>query len=216
MRRALTCVFCLWICAACAPAGSLPPSTPTPKLTIVLNFTGPFSARAASEMKHEAGGILKEAGLHLDWLGLTEAVKTTVQDLVVVKFNGACALDPLSLNEDQADAAGDALAFTYSTEGVVQPFSEVACNRVAAVVRAALCTCDFQRADLLLGRALGRVVAHELVHILTGSQAHAREGVAKAALSGRDLIAPFLALSPIDLHRLRQIFSRHAVARAAD
>jgi len=213
MQRALICVFCLWTCAACVPAGSLPSSAPSPKLTVVLNFTGPFSAQAASEMKREASGILKEAGLHLDWLRLSEAVKTTVQDLVVVKFNGACALDPRSLNEDQMGAPGEALAFTYSSEGAVQPFSEVACDRVAAVVRSALCSCDFQRADLLLGRALGRVVAHELVHILTGSQEHAREGVAKAALSGKDLIAPFLSLSPIDLLRLGQILGLHPLAR---
>jgi len=167
-------------------------------------------------MRHEAGGILKGAGLYLDWITLSEAAKTAVQDLVVVKFNGACVLDPESLNVGKPDTRGDSLAFTYSTGGTIQPFSEVACNRVAAAVRSALCSCDFERADMLLGRALGRVVAHELVHILTRSQEHGRDGVAKAALSGRDLISPSLLLSPFDLDRLRQIFSQHPFARAGD
>jgi hypothetical protein len=167
-------------------------------------------------MEREAGGILKEAGLYLDWLPLGEAAKTAVQDLVVMKFNGACALDPGRFGEVRAGTPGEALAFTYSTDGAVQPFSEVACNRVVAAVRSALCICDFNRADLLLGRALGRVVAHELVHILTRSQEHGREGVAKAALSGKDLISPSLLLSPFDLHRLRQVFSQHSLAHAGD
>jgi hypothetical protein len=218
MQRALTCVLCLSTCAAFAPAGSIPsPSSPhTPKLTVVLNVTGAFSAQAASEMQHETAGILKEAGLNLDWLTLSEASKTAVQDLVVVKFNGACVLDPESFEEGRAGNRGEPLAFTYSADGAVQPFSEVACNRVAAAVRSALCTCDFQRADLFLGRALGRVVAHELVHILTKSQEHGPEGVAKASLSGKDLISQSLPLSAFDLHRLRQVFSQHPLAHAGD
>jgi hypothetical protein len=62
---------------------------------------------------------------------------------------------------------------------------------------------DYAQGDELLGRALGRVVAHELVHILTGSHDHGREGVAQAALSGAQLITPRLSLSPSDLERLR-------------
>jgi hypothetical protein len=63
----------------------------------------------------------------------------------------------------------------------------------------------FPKADLLFGRALGRVLAHELVHVLTGSEAHGREGVQRAALSGKDLISSALVLSPADLARLREL-----------
>jgi hypothetical protein len=62
--------------------------------------------------------------------------------------------------------------------------------------------CDFAYADLLLGRALGRVLAHEVVHILTRSGAHGHDGVAKTALSGTQLIAPELRLEPADLRRI--------------
>jgi hypothetical protein len=56
----------------------------------------------------------------------------------------------------------------------------------------------------LLGRALGRVVAHELVHMLTKSKQHGRDGVEKAALSARQLIAESLPLSIFDIDRLQQ------------
>jgi hypothetical protein len=42
--------------------------------------------------------------------------------------------------------------------------------------------------EFVLGRALARVLAHELYHILTQSENHADSGVAKAALSVADLM----------------------------
>jgi hypothetical protein len=84
----------------------------------------------------------------------------------------------------------------------VQPFSEVACDKVTSAVRSAMFGGDFGNADVLLGRALGRVLAHEVVHILSKSSAHGRTGVARTSLSGSQLIAPQLRLETEDLERL--------------
>jgi hypothetical protein len=56
-----------------------------------------------------------------------------------------------------------------------------------------------------MGRALGRVVAHELVHILTRSGNHAREGVAQTALSGKELIGAPLRLTRGEVEKLKQV-----------
>jgi len=61
---------------------------------------------------------------------------------------------------------------------------------------------DFARADLLVGRALGRVVVHEIVHMLTKSADHGRDGVFRESLSGRQLISTTLPLSAMDVDRL--------------
>jgi hypothetical protein len=61
---------------------------------------------------------------------------------------------------------------------------------------------DFTQAEFLIGRALGRVVVHEIVHMLTHSAAHGSAGVFEAALSGKQLIAPHLPLSAMDVDRL--------------
>jgi hypothetical protein len=66
------------------------------------------------------------------------------------------------------------MTFTHSRDGNVQPFIEVSCSKVAASVTSASEGEDFPRADLLFGRALGRVLAHELVQVLTGSEVHGR------------------------------------------
>jgi hypothetical protein len=89
------------------------------------------------------------------------------------------------------------------SDGVVLPFSEVVCDQVAASVRSAMFAGDYARSDQLLGRALGRVVAHELVHILSQSPAHSKSGVEMRALSGQQLIAPSLSLGWSDLQHLQ-------------
>ena len=100
-------------------------------------------------------------------------------DLVLVRFTGKCVLEPVGYLYDERGP----MAFTYSTDGVVQPFSEVACDKVTSVVRSAMSGGDFANADVLLGRALGRVLAHEVVHILSKSAcARAHRGGQDGAL----------------------------------
>ena len=84
-------------------------------------------------------------------------------------------------------------AFSFCRSGVWPP---------GAAVRPAMWGSDFAKADLLLGRALGRVVAHELFHMLSRSNAHAREGLARESLTGQQLIAPVLQFTPADFDRI--------------
>jgi hypothetical protein len=59
-------------------------------------------------------------------------------------------------------------------------------------MRTAMYGDDYAKADLLLGRALARVMAHEFIHILRNSKNHDRVGIEKPAFSGTDLIGPDL------------------------
>ncbi len=170
-------------------------------LTVVLDFKGRYSPASVEAMKQETQNILKGAGLHLDWKSRQEASESSSPDLVVVRFNGSCELPPPPLYDELGEIGP--LASTYTTDGQVQPFSDVACDRVGAFVRSGLNGGDFKKADLLIGRALGRVVAHELVHMLTGQKKHSREGVFEPGLTVEQLVAGELPLSPADIERLR-------------
>ena len=119
-------------------------------------------------------------------------------NLVLVRFKGRCVIEPAPWLLDERGP----MAFTYSTSGSVQPFSEVECDHVSEAARSAMWGGDFAHADLLMGRALGRVVAHELIHILSKSGDHGHEGVAKPALSGANLISPGFHINPADLARI--------------
>jgi hypothetical protein len=191
----LGCLRLGWICAiACLGL----PSAFGEGITIVLDFQGPRSEPSIAEMKREFAGIMKDSAMRFDFRWRSEASKEALSDLLVVRFTGKCVLDPVRYLYDERGP----MAFTYSTDGVVQPFSEVACDKVTSAVRSAMSGGDFANADVLLGRALGRVLAHEVVHILSKSGAHGRTGVARTSLSGSQLIAPELRLGAADLERI--------------
>ena len=185
----------VWICALALLAA---PSAFGEGITIVLDFQGPRSESSVAEMKREFAGIMKDSPLHFDFRSRGQTPGEALSDLVLVRFTGKCMLEPVGYLYDERGP----MAFTYSTDGVVQPFSAVACDKVTSAVRSAMSGGDFANADLLLGRALGRVLAHEVMHILSKSGAHGRTGVAKTALSGSQLIAPELRLGPDDLERM--------------
>ncbi len=185
----------VWICALTCLAV---PSAFGEGITIVLDFQGPRSERSVAEMKREFAGIMKDSALHFDFRSRSQASREDLSDLVVVRFTGKCVMDPVGYLYDERGP----MAFTYSTDGIVQPFSEVACDKVTSAIRSAMAGGDFAKSDLLLGRALGRVLAHEVMHILSKSGAHGRTGVAKTALSGSQLIAPELRLEPEDVARI--------------
>jgi hypothetical protein len=170
-------------------------------VTIVLDFQGPRSERSVQEMKREFEAIMKSTGLAFEWRLRNQANQVTPNHLVVVRFKGKCVLEPVGYLYDERGP----LAFTYSSDGAVMPYSEVACDKVTSSVRSAMFGSDFANADELLGRALGRVVAHELVHILSKSGSHSKDGVEKSALSGKLLIAPDLQLDAADLDKLHTL-----------
>jgi hypothetical protein len=190
MRPVVHCALLLALTAAAAAAGSL---------TIVLEFQGPYSERSAGEMKREFEAVMKDSGLIFDWKTRAEATGLAFEDLVLVRFKGKCMLGSVAYVYDERGP----LASTFESEGDVQPFSEVDCDRVGVTVRSAMFRRDYARGDLLFGRALGRVVAHELIHVLAKSNAHGRDGVAKAAFSGKMLISSELWIDPEDLERIR-------------
>ena len=169
-------------------------------VTVVIDFDGPHSDSSVQQMKRETEDIFKSAGVHLEWRRRGDVGLASYENLVVVHFKGKCVLEPVPILYDERGP----FAFAYNSDGEVLPFSEVECDRLTASVHSAMRGDDFARPNYLMGRALGRVVAHELVHILTRSASHSREGVTQAALSGPELIGAPLRLSRGDLDRLRR------------
>jgi len=192
MPRWLICVVVALAASAAARATDV---------TVVFDFDGPYSDRSVRQMKREAEDILKGTGLHLDWRPRAGLDRGPYENLVVVHFKGKCVLEPSPLLYDERGPFG----FTYNSDGAVLPYSEVECSHVSASVQTAMSGDDFARPDFLMGRALGRVLAHELVHILTRSAAHGRQGATQPAFSGRELIGAPLRLSPEEVERLRRI-----------
>jgi hypothetical protein len=188
MPRLLLCLLPMSVCLHASAA----------EITVVLDLDGPHSDRSVQQMKRETEEIFKTAGVHLAWRASSEVGRGSYENLVIVHFKGKCILEPVPMLYDERGP----FAFAYNSDGSVLPFSEVECDHLAASVHSAMWGDDFARPDYLMGRALGRVLAHELVHILTRSGAHGNDGVTQATFSGRDLIGAPLRLSRTDVERL--------------
>jgi hypothetical protein len=173
-------------------------TTPDP-LTIVFRFDGPYSEKSLLEMKRELGTILQCSGIQINWRAQSDvAVTDSFPNLVVVKFRGKCRMEPVPYLYDERGP----LAFTYSTDGAVLPFSEIECDKVRSSLHTAMFGGDYKRSDLLFGRALARVLAHELYHVLTKTHSHAGQGVAEKSLSGAQLISERLQLNQAELDKM--------------
>jgi hypothetical protein len=171
----------------------------TEPLTIVFRFDGPYSGKSVLEMKRELGTILKDSGIQIDWRDQSGvAASDSFANLVVVKFRGKCRMDPVPYLYDERGP----LAFTYGTDGAVLPFSEIECDQVRSSLRTAMWGGDYKRSDVLFGRALARVLAHELYHVLAKTHSHAGQGIAEKALSGAQLISEQLQLNQAELNQM--------------
>jgi len=202
MRPVYACA-CLVAAFAALPAFAAQSSSPV--VTVILDFKGVYSARALREMQNESAAILHSSGVRLEWKLLGETGGKSFSDLVVMTFKGVCEYEPAPPRYDELGP----YAVTKTTDGQILPFGEVDCDRVVDSARSAMSGADLDRADLLVGRALGRVVAHELVHMLTKSAVHGKEGVGKPALSGRQLIGSYLPLSAFDVSRVQLELAAH-------
>jgi hypothetical protein len=152
-------------------------------VTLILQFEAQHSEPSVNEMKRELQNLMRPSGVELSWRSLDEiSSKDSFPSVVVVTFHGTCQTKPFppSLPTDPA-----ALAYAHVSNGTVIPFADVECDRV----RSSLTSTPGARSDLLFGRALGRVLAHELHHIIGQTRAHTQQGVSRKSLSARDLIA---------------------------
>lgn len=162
-------------------------------VTTVVLPQGRYSQLAVREMNREAARILKRSGISLH-SRIGPPPKAISGLLVVVKLVGQCDMDGTP-----AYLEAGPLGWSHEVDGEIIPFSDLACENLRGAVQAAISEGNPVRANVLLGRAMGRVLAHELYHIVGDTAAHAREGVAQRALSPRELTMGQLDLLPADV-----------------
>jgi hypothetical protein len=197
MRYAPFCVLSALV-ALSLSAESLTPIPPA--ITVVLNFKQAQSNRVVEEMKRATEEILAGSGVHLGWRLREEVGSESFPELVLVTFTGNCSID----SHTQHTVIPGPLASTHISGDHVQPFADVFCDNVAALTRAAIVSGEFGNADPTMGRALAKVLAHELMHMITKSAVHGTSGIAKPALSGRQLVDQQTAMESDDLDRIRE------------
>lgn len=191
MSARLLATFCLVI--GCLSAGS----TDSDLVVVYLKTGANQPAAPVTHMKRELAALMKTAGYRVQW-GEESASST----LAVVELTGICTM-PAGYGDVPA-VAGVSLATTNVTDGQVLPFSAVNCAALTRSLAPVLLKDAAAQRDFLYGRAMARVVAHELYHILSGTTEHARSGVARSCFSTEDLVTERFDFEGIVLAQMRR------------
>ena len=151
---------------------------------VYLDFGEPASSTTVAAMQKEAAAILEKVGIRIAWRLVSENQGNEPFDrLVVVKFTGKCACGGFLHPTREVLVLGS----TAVASGQVLPYSEVRCDELRRLLPEIEFAADRRRGDVALGRALARVLAHELYHVLMGTTRHASSGAAKLLQSTEDL-----------------------------
>ncbi|MGB7758940.1 MAG: hypothetical protein WBL61_03870 [Bryobacteraceae bacterium] len=169
--------------AAALWAQSSPPVSPA---TLYIEFQRQPPAAVMDSIRGETEAIMGRLGIGLEWRSLAAATGNEVSaQLAVIRFRGRCDVSGLSPHRVQPGALG----WTHESDGVILPFGAVDCDRIRTFLQVDLLGVPAGDRDLVFGRAVARVLAHELYHIFTRSPHHSPEGIGKAAYAVRDLLA---------------------------
>jgi len=197
MKR--TMLFCVLMFSAMALPGQADESTGA--LTIYTRFAHPPSALLVGRMKTELDAIMLPFNLRFDWRSLEQANgHEVVAEVVVVNFKGACQVDTLVHGSSPIGTLG----WTHIADGEILPFADVDCDKIRELMTTALAVSPPAEREGLLGRAMARVLAHELYHFLAHTTKHASSGIAKASYTEAELASNCLRFDEAQLRLVRE------------
>lgn len=185
---------------------------PAGTLTIYTRFAHRPSALSIGYMRTELDAIMLPFHLRFDWRSLERASgHEVVAEIVVVSFRGACQAD----SPASRGLPGGTLGSTHIADGEILPFADVDCDEIRQVMTTALAVSPRMEREGLLGRAMARVLAHELYHFLAHTTKHASTGIAKASYTGAELASNHLRFDEAQLRVVRERDGGRASATAS-
>ncbi|HEU4927519.1 MAG TPA: hypothetical protein VFT24_10745 [Vicinamibacterales bacterium] len=149
--------------------------------------------RTLDDAKEEVGRIWTTAGLRLSWTVPPMGFEITHPGTVVVIVRRALSRHSAVKSDTSRGVPDAALGWVLFDGDDQRGIVEVSIDAITAVVmegvlaNKSVLTLPRRTQKDLLGRGLGRVIAHEIGHWRMG-RGHVRAGLMKASLSARDLI----------------------------
>ena len=174
MSARLMALCCLLILAV-LPGWTGSNSASSPNLVLYLKTAPSQPQGPVNVMKREVDALMSSAGFRVEWRDEHSASRNAEDaELVVVELRPA-----------SRDAA---LASTAISNGKVLPFSWVNCDALARLLG--------PQPDFIYGRAMARLLAHELYHVTAHTREHGRAGISKPAFSRRELLSERFDFAP--------------------
>ena len=165
--------------------GGQPGATLAP-IALYTQFQQEAPPAVVEAMRQEVAAIMAPMGLRFEWRALSAAQGEEVSvELAVLTFKGRCETSRLV----PLDRRAGALGWTHVSEGTILPFADIDCDGVSSFLQNGILGVRVPDREEVYGRALGRVVAHELYHIFANTQHHGSGGVGKAAYTVQNLLS---------------------------
>jgi hypothetical protein len=159
---------------------------------IRLDLPEDHSRLVVKAMKQELARIISDADIELHWKSSASAPEEVDGRIFSVALSGSC----VGMARETRETGP--LGWTQVVDGRVLPYIEIDCHRVRSLLTPQWSQASEVRRELYLGKALARVLAHELVHAMTRTLHHGDEGLRKWALSPMDLMRGKYKLSHSD------------------
>jgi hypothetical protein len=155
-------------------------------VTLYTDFQQGIPQAVANALRNEVDSAMLDTGLEFDWHELSDFRSERVSAAVVVAhFGGRCDVVGMVMKGNQPGSLG----WTEISDGKILPFTHVDCERVRTFLQTTLLGFRTEERERAFGRALGRVLVHELFHVFWSTQKHGTGGVAKEKYAVSDLLA---------------------------
>lgn len=184
--RRMWCVL-TWSVAGFA-AGPFPDEWKPPSVGIVLTWDKQPADDFLKLLRREVDHIFQPSGLTLRWESGRRRQSGIYDRVVVVRLRGRCTAQRVTDFHEGSLVNGSPLGRTYVMDGEVIPHAEVDCDQVAralAELRGRLTT-NLIVANLY-ARLAGRVLSHEMMHILLETREHDAADFTRPSLRLEDL-----------------------------
>ena len=174
-----------WAALAALPAVAEERLVELPSV-LYTNFQHSMPVAVRHALEDEVEEIMGPLGRHFVWRSLAAVQGNEISsELAVLTFKGGCDVEGLALRETHPGALG----WTHVSDGAILPFSEIDCDRIKGFVQKELLYKKSADREEIFGRAIARVVAHELYHIFAQTPHHGSDGVAKSAYTVHELLS---------------------------
>jgi len=184
--------------SALAAAPSAAPSA-TPPLVVRVIASEDVRPQLVRKILTETEAIWRAAGVTISWLQAPRGAAPLtgpdpgpyVADVLRLNIGNASGTD-----NDPRDGRRPLGWIVFDDTSTPQPDIYLSRSNAAAMLadaRAVVGSVDLmpsEQRDMLLGRAMGRALAHEIGHYLLTSKVHTRSGLMKAVLTAAELFMP--------------------------
>ena len=186
---------------------------------VALHFAGPAPSHdLAATLEQEATAIWAPYGVDLHWQSLACDVEDASFDVLIESRPSHASTDHPVLGHTQVELSRvDRVPIVIDSDATEKTLEALTLSELATLVGRT------HVGPEEMGRAFGRILAHEIGHVLLGLPSHQHQGLMRPSFQAADMVRPTrwqYGLSPIEVarlgHRSGWIIARRHSAASSD